>query len=159
MPKGALAEGIVQDQRRQRRHEARFFCDREEFERWDHPDPWTVPPEECLECGYLPCSQVELRLVMQLELALAQSGSELGCQLQGALVLSVEGLVIEGERGISHFRSEHCDVRTLEKSGTVVGVSVENGDSDARADLGPNHLEKEGLLDARGQAFSDLARL
>ncbi len=113
-----------------------------------------LPADQGLDRDDLAGRELDLRLVVQLELAPLDRVAQLLDEAQ-PVADAVEVLLVDREALAGELRAVHGEVGAAQKVAHAGGVVGHEGDADAGADLRAHGVEHERLLEPRGQARRD----
>ena len=148
-PARELAEGLVEHVQRERLHQPGLLGRRDEVARRDHAALRVLPAHERLDARELARAHVDLRLVVQQQLAVADRARKLGEQRQARGVVMVELGRVDRVRRARVLGEVHRDVGALQQQVDVVSVSRIARDADARLDVQRQPVDEERLLERR----------
>ncbi len=142
-PFAGLPHRLAQRPFADRLDQAGLFGDPDEFVRADHAQVRMVEAQQRLGAGHLAGLEVDLRLVLQEQLATLQAGAQRGLDLQVAHRQRLHLAGIEAETAaVVALGAVHCTVGLLQQFVKALGVTRIQRDADRRGD---GHLE---LLDS-----------
>ena len=155
MPGIGLPAGLAQHPRTQRTDQPAGLGGRDEGTGRDQPALGMVPADQGLDTGEAPGRELELRLVVQHELAPLQSLAQLALEPAARLRLLVHGR-LEQAKAVAALRlgAIKGEVGVLEQYVRVWPVLREQGDADAGGDMHLVAIE----LERGGERAQDLGR-
>ncbi len=118
-----------------------------------------LPAHERLDAGELAGVDVELGLVVQHELALANRARQLGQQLEARRVVAVELLVVHGMRQPGLLGHVHGDIGALQQRVDVAAVRGEARHADAGLDVERQAIGLERQLQRGEDALEGLVEV
>ena len=127
-------------------HQAGVLGQRQELQWRDEPERGVGPPDQRLDGEDLARAQVQLRLVVQDEVALFDRDAQLLDHVQLSSPPSIV-LVVEDVGDVAQLRAVHRGIRAPGQPDRFGGVGRGEGDADARADAGLHLLQDERLAD------------
>src|ERR1019366_4684356 len=114
-----------------------------------------IPTHQSFDVQDLACDQVELRLVVQDELAAFDGFSQFLYEMH-LITIFVEVLVVACKRGAAQLGSVHCYVGAPDQSGTIRRIVRCHGYSDTGSDVRGDYIKCKGLVQASRQALRNL---
>ena len=145
LPRAHLADRGVEHERRQRRDQAGLLGDRDELARPDDPELRVIPARERLGAHDPARPQVGLRLVVELDLALADRRAQAAGEREAARRVAVELGLEDRVAAAGLLGRVHRDVGALLQRLVVLAVHRVQREADRGVDLQPHPLEHERL--------------
>ena len=155
-PFDGFGAGLAQHPFAERHDEADFLGERNEFHRPDHAAFGMPPPQQRFETADFIAVQVDERLVVQLELAVGETLSEIELEDAARLDLAIH-LGLEEMRGAATFGlgaiESHVGVAQQRVGAVAVAGGKRDADAGADHDLVAAHLvgPADGLDQLRGE--------
>src|ERR1035437_4205558 len=148
LPSERLHTGSLQDVRPKRDNQSALFRNGNELQRRNYAHCWMRPSSECFKTDELICQDVELRLVMNGQIAVRQGAPQFifkgeALEHRGAELLAEEDNLVCP----SPFCYIHCAVRLLQQ--VIIGHPMfwKDADSNAGADGSLTTLNEEGFAE------------
>ena len=159
VPARELAERLVEHVAGERLDQAGLLGRRDELARRDQTARRMLPARERLDAGDRARADVELGLVVQHELAVANRARQLREQLEARRVVAVELLVVEGMRRSGLLGHVHRDIGALQEHVDVAAVRGEARHADAGLDVERQAIGLERQLERGEDALERLVEI